>query len=297
MVHNYQDSNNFFAQDTWRIKPTLTITYGLRYELFSPMLNHQNALSNFTPANGGGFVTAQDGDWYARGLVHPDKNDFAPRLGFSWQPKEHVVLRGGYGIFYQHVIRIGSESMLAINPPWVIDGSLAQTLGSTTPAFQLKNGFPAAQFTPALVDLTKLQTRAQDPNERSGYVSQVSFGPQIEISQSTVLDISYVGNFGRKMNRLRNANQGYVTGFDATGKPITIFPYANLNTHPELHRRQPRLPGACHQRRQHQLQRPAGLPAPALLQAPLLWHQLHLEPQLLRLRGQPDRRLHARQRL
>ena len=175
-------------------------------------------------------MTAQGGDWYARGLVHPDKNDFAPRVGFSWQPHQRVVVRGGYGMFYQHIVRIGSESMLALNPPWVIDGSLAQTLGSTTPAFQLKDGFPASQFTPALVDLTKLQTRAQDPNQRTGYVNQVSFGPQFEISQSTVLDISYVGNFGRKMNRLRNANQGFVTGFDATGKPITAFPYANLNT-------------------------------------------------------------------
>ncbi|MBZ5619078.1 MAG: TonB-dependent receptor [Acidobacteriia bacterium] len=230
VVHNYQDSNNFFAQDIWRVNTRLTLTFGLRYELFSPILNHQNALSNFTPANGGGFITAQSGDWYARGLVHPDKNDFAPRVGFSWQPKERIVLRGGYGVFYQHVVRIGSESMLALNPPWVIDGSLSQTLGSTTPAFLLRNGFPAAQFTPALVDLTKLQVRAQDPNERTGYVSQVSFGPQFEISKDTVLDISYVGNFGRKMNRLRNANQGFVTGFDATGKPITAFPYPNLNT-------------------------------------------------------------------
>jgi hypothetical protein len=230
VVHNYQDSNNFFAQDIWRISANLTLTYGLRYELFSPILNHQNAISNFTPANGGGFVTAQNGDWYARGLVHPDKNDFAPRVGFSWQPQQRIVLRGGYGIFYQHIVRIGSESMLALNPPWMIDASLAQTLGSTTPAFLLKDGFPSAQFTPALVDLTKLQVRAQDPNERTGYVSQVSFGPQFEISQSTVLDISYVGNFGRKMNRLRNANQGFVTGFDATGKPITAFPYANLNS-------------------------------------------------------------------
>ena len=80
------------------------------------------------------------------------------------------------------------------------------------------------------MDLTKLQIRAQDPNERTRYVSQVSFGPQIEISQSTVLDVSYVGNFGRKMNRLRNANQGFVTGFDANGEPMTMFPYANLNT-------------------------------------------------------------------
>ena len=228
VVHNYQYSSNFFAQDTWRIRPRLTINYGLRYELFSPMLNHQNAMSNFTPANGGGFVTAKNGDWFARALVHPDKNDFAPRFGFSWQPMQRMVLRGGYGLFYQHVIRIGSESMLALNPPAVIDASLIQTVGSTTPVFQLRNGFPV--FSPSFLDLTRLQFRAQDPNERTGYVNQVSFGPQFQLTQSTVLDISYVGNFGRKLNRLRNANQGFVTGFDSASKPLTVFPYANLNT-------------------------------------------------------------------
>ena len=66
----------------------LTLTYGVRYELFSPLLNHQNALSNFTAANGGGFVQAAGGDWYERSLVHPDKNDFAPRFGFSYQADE-----------------------------------------------------------------------------------------------------------------------------------------------------------------------------------------------------------------
>ncbi len=228
VVHSYQYSNNFFVQDTWRVRPNLTVNYGLRYELFSPILNHQNAMSNFTSANGGGFVTAKDGDWFSRGLVHPDKNDFAPRIGISWQPMKRVVLRGGYGAFYQHVVRIGSESVLALNPPAVIDASLIQTLGSTTPVFQLKNGFPA--FSASLLDLTRLQFRAQDPNERTGYVNQISFGPQVELSPSMVLDVSYVGNFGRKMNRLRNANQGLVTGFDAAGKPQTVFPYANLNT-------------------------------------------------------------------
>ena len=228
VVHNYQYSSNFFAQDNWRIKPNLTITYGLRYELFSPILNHQNAMSNFTPASGGGFVTAKNGDWFARSLVHPDKNDFAPRLGFSWQPMKRVVLRGGYGMFYQHVVRIGSESLLALNPPAVIDASLIQSVGSTTPVFQLKSGFPI--FSSSFLDLTRLQFRAQDPNERSSYVNQVSFGPQFELTKEMSLDLSYVGNFGRKMNRLRNANQGIVTGFDSAGRPQTLFPYANLST-------------------------------------------------------------------
>jgi hypothetical protein len=229
VIHNYKNGESFFLQDTWRVRHNLTINYGIRYELFSPILNHQNALSNFTPANGGGFVTATNGGWYQRSLIRPDYNDIAPRFGFSYQPASHVVLRGGYGIFYQHDVRVGSESVLGANPPFFLDQSLSQSVGSTTPAFILRNGFPATQFNAANVSLPKLQIRAQDPNQRTPYVEQLSFGPQIEFSQTTVLDISYVGNFGRKENRLRNANQGRIVGFTGV-TPLPLFPYANLNT-------------------------------------------------------------------
>jgi hypothetical protein len=230
VVHDYKTGNSFFIQDSWRVRKNLTLNYGLRYELFSPLLNHQNAFANFTAANGGGFVDAANGTWYQRGLVHPDENDIAPRFGFSYQPMERVVLRGGYGIFYQHDVRVGSESALGENPPYFIDESLSQSLGSVTPAFILGNGFPGSQFGPAAVSLPKLQIRAQDPNQRTPYVEQASFGPEIEFSKTTVLDISYVGNFGRKEDRLRNANQGIFAGYGANGAPITLFPYANLNT-------------------------------------------------------------------
>jgi hypothetical protein len=230
VVHNYKDAHSFFAQDSWRVRSNLTITYGMRYEMFSPILNHGNQLANFTPANGGGFVQATSGSWYQRSLIHPDKNDLAPRFGLSYQPVSWVVLRGGYGIFYQHDVRIGSESVLGENPPFFLDQSLTQSFPSTTPAFILANGFPGAQFGPALLDLTKLQIRAQDPNQRTPYVQQASFGPEFQISPSTVLDISYVGNFGRKENRLRNANQAMILGYSGSGAPLIFFPYPNLNT-------------------------------------------------------------------
>ena len=230
VVHNFKNANNLFAQDSWRVRPNLTLTYGIRYELYSPLLNHQNALANFTAASDGGFVQAAGGDWYQRSLIHPDKNDWAPRFGLSYQPFGRVVLRGGYGIFYQHDVRIGSESVLGENPPFFVDQSLTQSFGSSTPAFLLDNGFPAASIGSSAVNLTTLHIRAQDPNQRTAYVQQASFGPEIEFSQSTVLDLSYVGNFARKENRLRNANQGSVVGFAPDGTPETVFPYANLNT-------------------------------------------------------------------
>ncbi len=229
VVHNYKEGNSFYAQDTWRARRNLTVTYGVRYELFSPLLNHQNQVSNFIPANGGGFITAAPNasGWYERSLIHPDKNDWAPRFGFSYQPWSRVVLRGGFGIFYQQSVRIGSESILALNPPFVVSNSLTQQLGSSTPVFLLSGGFPS--FGSSALYLPGLQVRAQDPNQRTSYVEQFSFGPEIQLGSNTALDLTYVGNNARKMNRLRNANQGIVTGYDATGSPIVVFPYANLN--------------------------------------------------------------------
>lgn len=229
VVHDYNVGHAFYAQDIWQARRTLTINYGLRYELFSPTLNHQNELTNFSPANGGSLVTATSGSWYQRSLIHPDYNNFAPRIGFAYHPVSRLVFRGGYGVFYQPTNRIGSEAMEALNPPWLLNANLGQGLGSTTPVMFLDTGFPSADFTPALVTLPGLQIRAQDPNQRTSYVEQTSFGPEIQLTQSMMLSVNYVGNWGRKMNRLRNANQGVVTAIN-NGTPTIAFPYANLNT-------------------------------------------------------------------
>jgi hypothetical protein len=119
--------------------------------------------------------------------------------------------------------------LIQLNPPFLQDVQLNQGVGSSTPIYQLKNGFPLSTFTGTALDLTKIQLRAQDPNQRSGYVEQASFGPEFELFSNTVLSATYVGNWGRKMDRLRNANQGLITGTD-NGCPIVQFPFANLNT-------------------------------------------------------------------
>jgi Carboxypeptidase regulatory-like domain/TonB dependent receptor-like, beta-barrel len=229
VVHYFQPGHSFYAMDTWKTTPKLTLTYGVRYELFSPIMERKNNTSNFTPANGGGIVTAASGasGWYARSLIHPDLNDFAPRLGFAYQLTNRLVLRGGYGVFYQHNNRIGSESLIQLNPPFLLDVQLNQ--GGANTVFQLKNGFPLSTITGSGFDLTQIQLRAQDPNQRSSYVEQTSFGPEIQVTNDTVLAVTYVGNWGRKMNRLRDYNQPHVTGFD-NGCPILQYPYANLNT-------------------------------------------------------------------
>ena len=231
VVHYFQPGHSFYGMDSWRATSKLNITYGVRYELFAPVMSRDNLTSNFTPANGGGIVTAaaNASGWADRALINPDKNDFAPRLGLAYQLSKRVVVRGGYGVFFQHSNRIGSESLLQLNPPFLKDLQLNQGVGSSTPLFQLKNGFPLNTIAGTAVDLTKIQLRAQDPNQRSSYVEQASFGPEFQLFEDTVLSTTYVGNWGRKMNRLRNANQGLITGRDGAC-PVVSFPYANLNT-------------------------------------------------------------------
>lgn len=230
VAYNYYPGQAWYWQDTWRVSPDLTLTYGLRYEYYSPLLSRTNQLSNFSPAGGGTIVPVgpDASGAFERSTIHPDKDNFAPRFGFAYHMLPAVVWQGGVGMYYNHRARQGSESMLDLNPPWLINGDLSQSLGSSTPVFQLSNGFPISQFSNP--PLSALQIRAQDPNEQEPDVTDASFGPEIRLTQNTVLDLTGIGTWARHQNRLRDANQGQITGYTASGEPIVTFPYANLNT-------------------------------------------------------------------
>ena len=227
VVHYFAPGHSFYAMDTWKAASKLTLTYGLRYELFAPLIDRRNQTSNFTPANGGGLVTAASNasGWYDRALIHPDLKNFAPRFGFAYQMMPRLVWRGGYGVFYQHENRIGSESLIQLNPPQFIDTQ--EVAGATSDVFQLQNGFPSSIVNATAPPLYDLHIRAQDPNQRTPYVEQTSFGLEYQAASDTVVSATYVGNWGRKEERVRDYNQPMVTGFD-TGCPILQYPYANL---------------------------------------------------------------------
>ncbi|MGA7221930.1 MAG: TonB-dependent receptor [Candidatus Acidiferrales bacterium] len=229
VVHYFTPGHSFYAMDTWKATSKLTLTYGLRYELFAPLIDRNNETTNFTPLNGGGLITAASNasGWYNRALIHPDLNNFAPRLGFAYQMLPRLVWRGGYGVFYQHVNRIGSEALLQLNPPQFVDTQIST--GGTSAVFQLKDGFPSSIIDATAPPLYQLQIRAQDPNQRTPYVEQTSFGFEYQLVGDTVVSATYVGNWGRKEERVRDANQPQVTGFDG-GCPILQYPYANLST-------------------------------------------------------------------
>ncbi len=122
-THKYYRQRDWalFFQDDMKLRPNLTLNLGLRYEYFAPLSEKYNKLSNLilsTGANPLNGATVQAG---LTSLYQPDRNNFAPRIGFAWSPAKFnnkTVVRGGFGVAYN---RLGDNELgiARVNPPYV----------------------------------------------------------------------------------------------------------------------------------------------------------------------------------
>src|SRR5262245_54431686 len=115
----YQRMYFAFVQDDWKITRKLTLNLGLRYEFATPPRERDFKWANFSPS-AGKFIAAKSGSLEDEALIKPDRNNFAPRIGFAYSVTPKTVLRGAYGIFYNHANRLGREGLLGFNPPFLI---------------------------------------------------------------------------------------------------------------------------------------------------------------------------------
>jgi len=201
-VQQLQRAFSYFAQDDWKLSRTLTMNLGLRYEYTTPFYgNGTNRNINFNPATGG-LLTANDDDKY---LTTPDKNNFGPRLGVAWQAvPEKVVLRGGYGIFYNTEDIYGSEANLPLNPPQLTQARL-QRVGTGPAPLRLSDAIPANVLSNYDSRTVGLRTREQE--QRSGLIQQWNIATQFQLNRASTFEVAYVGNRGRNLFGLYERNQ------------------------------------------------------------------------------------------
>ena len=147
VVEQRHQAQMYFAQDDWKVNSRLSLNLGIRYDFMTPALEANNAQTNFIPTGTGSLIFAKDGSLADRGLVNPDRNNFAPRVGVAYKLDDKTVLRGGWGIFYNLFDRVGSEDQLALNLPGLVNKTITQTSGS--PVFFLNQGFPGRLPEPA----------------------------------------------------------------------------------------------------------------------------------------------------
>jgi len=233
-LHNIDYRRQIYAgyvQDDWKASARLTLNLGLRYEVFSTIKEHHNQEATFDFATDSLIVpkgvSAQLTPTLAAiipvsatgtpGLVSPDLNNFAPRIGLAYKITDKLVLRSGYGIFYggQENGPFSNPSP-GFNPPFFITESfsmpctqgIANLAGAgvdcSIPGLNvLANGFPAN----ALVDPNTPLLYSIDPKIRTPYTQQWHLGFQYQLPADTILDISYAGSRGLKLFNFYNGNQ------------------------------------------------------------------------------------------
>ena len=101
IVLNYRQRMHFFyVQDDFKVSPKLTLNMGVRYEFATPQWEDKNRISNFDPATNT-LIQASDGSLYDRSLVHPDRNNWAPRFGLAYQ----LIAEDGHPLRLRHQLR------------------------------------------------------------------------------------------------------------------------------------------------------------------------------------------------
>jgi hypothetical protein len=221
-----------FVQDDWKVSSKLTLNLGLRYDFITPALEAQNRQTNFIPTGSGQLAFASDGSLEDRGLVKPDRNNFAPRIGIVYNLDERTVLRGGYGVFYNLFDRVGSEDQIALNVPGLINNALALSGGANQPPlFFMEQGYPAGilnapNLDPAAGDLRRLRVRAVTNDAPKTTVQQASVGGQREILKDLVLSVDFVYTKGSNLASLVNLNQPLPTA--AGNNALGPLPYPNF---------------------------------------------------------------------
>jgi len=228
-----------YALDDFKVTPRLSLNLGLRYEFFSTIKEANDNQGTFDFATQtiivpkGQTKTWTPGQTLATelpiaatgtpGLINPDRNNFAPRIGFAYQLATKLVLRGGYGIFYG-----GQESgpfsnpSPGFNPPFFSSQSFSTGCGASTPAcfisplgngnanFANYNALSTA-FVGALDDPNTPSLYSIDPRLTTPYTQQWHLGVEYQLPAQTVLQLSYAGSRGLKLYGFYNGNQAVPT--------------------------------------------------------------------------------------
>lgn len=204
-----------FLQTDWTALPGLTFNIGLRWEGDTPLRDLNNAVNGFdttriNPVSGTpGVVRFAGVDGFRTLPYNMDRNNFAPRFGFAYQPSwmQRLVIRGAWGVFFAHpfdravanAASLGFERSATLN---ILDNVL-------TPPYTFTGGLPLPEATkPALDDrfgsvaLGAAATHTVtvfEENRRTGYSMQHNFRLQYELPGGAVMELGYLGNLSRKL--------------------------------------------------------------------------------------------------
>jgi len=217
-AHAKQEYYITYAQDEWKIKPNLTLNYGLRYEYYTPLREANDRQILFDIISGTLRDSSQD-------PLRSSKTNFGPRVGLSWSPNPagkgffgggNTVLRGGFGIYYGP-----GQTEDQIQP--IESNRISSTLSNVT--------FPQDPVVIASAFLSNPNNRQYQPRAYAPEytipekVYQYSVSLQQTLPYKMVLTAAFVGSEGRNLFLRSVANRilpGQTSIVDGTTLPLGV---------------------------------------------------------------------------
>ena len=250
--NEHQKQYSAFAQDEWKVTPRLTLTLGLRYEYTSPETDKRGFSFTILPGlQSTRFVNAPTslvfpGDKGApKGWYFSDYKNFAPRIGFAWDPfgNGKTSLRGGFGLFYD-TLNGWMSDWATDEPPFAGSADLFfnpspnaanTTLSDPYGTAQSPDPFPSQIPPPQNVDFNSLglipfgngSNNFVDPHLKTPYIYQYNLSVQRQLGNGLMAEVGYAGSSSHKLltwldanpfilgttNRILGPNFGYLTTF------------------------------------------------------------------------------------
>ena len=235
---------SWFVADDWKVTPKLTLNVGVRHEFFGypsevnglitvfdfPAAlatgNIQNGFifpSNFKPGSIAGAAGLNLRTADSKSIIPGDYNNIMPRFGFAWSPFEgnKLILRGGYGIFFERTTGAFANSLRQAAPFFresqLNDLGDWNTIPRDLPVFPIPSfsvGFDDGE--PILVgsndpdnEFEAFETQMISPDLATPYIQQWNLNAQWEFKPNWLIEIGYVGSKGTKLLQLANQNQAF----------------------------------------------------------------------------------------
>ena len=219
----------WFVQDEWRVRPNLTVSFGVRHSLFRQPTDAHGLLSNFdprafnvadapciapngnidptcapgstpgnpnfSPTNG---IIFQGNSFYGDKVAAEDNNNFAPRFGFAWDPFKDgkTSIRAGYGMFYDSILFGNAETNIFNNPPTVNSVTIQNTSFDNP-----------LSVSPTIALNPKRPRSLMDPSGETPYTQQWSADFQRDLGTGFLLDLGYFASKGTHLIGVLDINQ------------------------------------------------------------------------------------------
>jgi hypothetical protein len=219
-IHLGYTSNHLFVMDDWNVTPNFTFNFGMRWELDVPVYERYNIASKFNATTG--LVDVAGPNTFHHFYKY-DYNNFAPRIGFAWQPlgNPKTVVKMAYGVFYNAPNIYNEFQSEPAQQPF----RNPQTFTSAgTPAKSTAESITLANAFPAVLAGTASTPVGVDPNYATPYMHQWSLGVQRALTKTLLFESTYVGSKGTRLPSSINVNQATPSATPSqANRPYTAY--------------------------------------------------------------------------